>query len=138
MPGEGPGARFSVTATKATAHGKPAVELGHAGIAAKSQQVAPMAPSVANAALAVEIADGEEFVIMMTGVHYYVDSSLLPGGAAAGNPLYIKGSDNSLALAATALASGVLNSGFYKFGLLDSIDTDQGTCVINLSRRDTF
>lgn len=138
MPGEGPGRRYAAIATKAVSHGMPAVELGHGGIAAKSQQSAPMAPSVANAALAVEIAVGEEFVIMMSGLHEYVPSSVLPGGAAAGNPLYIKAADNTIHLAADALSGGILQAGFTKWGLLDSIDTTSGTCVVNLTERASF
>lgn len=138
MPGTGPGSRYSAVATKQVNHGMPAIELGHAGIAAKSEQVAPMAPSVANAAIADQIAVGETFVVMMEGLHSYVPSSVLPGGAAAGNALYIKASDNSLVLAATALSGGVLQAGYSKFGLLDEIETTPGTCQINLSRRDTF
>lgn len=137
MPLEGPGQRFSATATKATTHGAPAVELNHAGIAAKSDNPPPMAPSVANATLAQQIAFGEEFVIMMSGAHE-VASSLLPAGAAAGDPLYIKAADNTLHLAADALTSGVLNAGFVKFGLLDEIDTTHGRAQVNLSERSSF
>lgn len=97
MPGEGPGARFSVTATKASQHNHPAVELNHAGIAAKSQQIPPGVPSIANAEAAVKIAIGEDFVIMMTGTHEF-PSSLLPGGAAAGDQLWIGVADNKLLL----------------------------------------
>jgi hypothetical protein len=116
----------------------PAVELGHGGIAAKSQQSAPMAPSVANAALAVEIAVDEEFVIMMSGLHCFVPSSVLPGGAAAGDPLYIKAADNTIHLAADALSGGILQAGFTKWGLLDSIDTVAATCTVNLTERASF
>lgn len=137
MPLEGPGQRFSCTATKATAHGKCAVELGHAGVAAKSAQIAPAAPSVANAAAAVAIGIGEEFVIMMNGLHEVAVADL-PGGAAAGNPVYIRASDNAIVLAATALSSGVLQAGFWKFGLIDSIDTVLGRALVNLNRRDSF
>lgn len=137
MPLEGPGRRFSVPFTKASTHGAPAVELGHAGVAAKSAQIPAMAPSLANAALAVQIAIGEEAVIMMDGVHE-VASSALPGGAAAGSPLYIHATDNSLALAATALTAGVLNAGYWKFGLIDSIDTTLGRAQVNLTQRSAF
>lgn len=137
MPLESPGRRFAVTATKATTHGAPAVELGHAGIAAKSAQIPPLVPSVANAVIAQAIAIGEEFVLMMDGVHE-VAVSALPGGAAAGNPLYIKAADNTLALAATALTAGVLNAGFWKFGLLDEIDTGLGRAQVNLTQRSAF
>lgn len=137
MPLEAPGRRYDAIATKATTHGSPVVELNHAGIAAKSEQVAPMVPSVANAAIAQQIAIGEEFIIMMDGQHEVLISAL-PGGAAAGNPVYIKVADNTLALAATALTAGVLNAGFVKFGLLDSLDTDLGTAVVNLTQRSSF
>lgn len=137
MPYEGEGTRFSVVATKATAHGKPAVELAHPGIAAKSTNPAPMAVSVANAALAQQIAIGEEFVIMLAGDHEVLVADL-PGGAVAGNPLYIKASDNTLALAATALTAGVLNAGFWKFGVIDSIDLTLGRALVNLNLRSVF
>jgi hypothetical protein len=131
MPLEGPGRRFSVTATKATTHGAPVVELNHPGVAAKSAQTPPMAPSVANAALAVAIGVGEEFVIMMDGVHE-VATSLLPGGAAAGNALYIHPADNTLKLV------GGMSSGDVKFGVIDSIDTNLGRAAVNLSLRSSF
>lgn len=137
MPLEGPGRRYSVTATKATSHGKPAVELAHPGIAAKSTQVAPMVPSVANAALAVQIGIGEEFVIMLTGVHEVAVADL-PAGAAAGDPLYIKASDNTLHKAVDAVTSGALNAGFFKFGVIDSIDTTLGRAQVNLNLRGAF
>lgn len=137
MPLEGPGRRYAVLATKATTHGAPAVELNHGGIAAKSAQIAPMAPSVANAALAVAIAINEQFTIMLDGVHE-VAVSALPAGAAAGDPLYIKAADNTLHKAVDALTAGVLNAGFTKFGLIDSIDTTLGRAEVNLSQRSAF
>lgn len=137
MPLEGPGRRFDAIATKATTHGAPAVELNHAGVAAKSTQIPAMAPSLANAAIAQQIAIGEDFVIMMDGVHEVVTGSL-PGGAATGNALYIKVADNSLHLAADALTAGVLNAGFVKYGLIDSIDTTLGRAQVNLTQRSSF
>lgn len=95
MPAEGPGKRYSVTATKATVHGQPVVELSHPGIAAKSMQAAPAVPSVANATAATHIAVGEEMVIMLDGSHSF-SSTLLPAGAKAGDKLWISPADNSL------------------------------------------
>lgn len=103
MPYEAPGSRFSTVATKATVHGDPAVEHKHPGIAAKSSQAAPAVPSVANALAAQQIAIGEELVIMLLGLHE-VDTDLLPGGAAAGDALYIAEADNSLLSAAEVAA----------------------------------
>lgn len=137
MPSEGPGARFSCVATKASVHGNPVVEVGHAGIGAKSGQPAPAAVSVANATAAQAIAIGDDMVVMMEGLHTFA-SSFLPGGAAVGNPVYIRASDNALVLAATALTAGVLNAGFWKFGLISEIDTALARVSINLSRRDSF
>jgi hypothetical protein len=137
MPLESPGARYEATATKATSHGAPAVELNHAGVAAKSAQAAPAAPSVAAAAAAQQIAISEAFIIMLKGRHE-VASSLLPGGAVAGSPLYIRASDNALVLAATALTGGVLNAGFLRFGVIDSIDTTRGRALVNLDLRSSF
>jgi hypothetical protein len=137
MPLESPGSRFSVIATKATTHGAPATELGHPGVAAKSDQAAPMAVSLANAAIAQQIGIGEEFVIMLAGGHE-VATSLLPVGAVAGSKLYIKESDNSLVLAATALSSGVLQAGYLRFGVIDSIDSTHGRAAVNLNLRSTF
>lgn len=129
MPLEGPGRRYPATATKATVHGAPAVEVKHAGIAAKSAQVAPMAPSVANAAIAQQIPIGEQFVIMLDGTHE-VATSLLPGGAAVGDALWIVIADNTLANAAAA--------GRVKFGIIDAIDTVLGRAVVNLTQRSSF
>lgn len=137
MPLEGPGRRWDGIATKPHTHGAPAIELNHAGIAAKSAQAAPMAPSVANAALAVQIGIGEDFVIMLDGDHE-VAVSALPGGAVAGDRLFIKAADDTLALAATALTAGVLNAGFAKFGIIDDIDTVLGRAHVNLSQRSSF
>jgi hypothetical protein len=137
MPMEGPGRRYDATATKATAHNQPVVELNHPGIAAKSTQIAPAAPSVANAIAAQQIAIGEDFVIMLDGDHTFA-SSFLPSGAAAGSQLYIKASDNSLHLAVDAVTSGVLNAGFLKFGVVDYIDTTNAVVSVNLNLRSTF
>lgn len=129
MPYEGPGERYSAIATKATTHGAPAVELNHPGIAAKSAQVAPMVPSVANATVAQQIAIGEEFVIMMSGSHE-VATSLLPAGYAVGTQLWIATADNSLQSAAAA--------GRVKFGVIDDIDATRGVAHVNLNLRGTF
>lgn len=139
MPAEGPGRRFSVIATKATEHNKPAVELNHAGVAAKSAQPAPAAVSQANADAAKKIAIGEEFVIMLDGVHG-IASSLLPGGAKAGDRLAIKVSDNSLVAVASAAAAekAVEEDLLVKFGVIDSIDTTAAIAWINLSQRSSF
>jgi hypothetical protein len=137
MPLEAPGKRYEATATKATTHGAPATELNHPGIAAKSAQIAPMVPSVANAAIAQQIAINEGFIIMLAGKHE-VASGLLPGGTVAGSQLFIRASDNALVLAATALTGGVLNAGFQKFGVVDSIDTTRARALVNLDLRSTF
>lgn len=95
MPAEGPGVRQSLIATKATEHGAPVVEKKHPGIAAKSAQVEPMAATAANALLADNIGIGEEFVVMLGGVHE-IPSALLPGGAVEGDGLWIREADNLL------------------------------------------
>lgn len=97
MPYEGPGERRSQIATKATSHGSPAEEKGFAGIAAKSAQAAPAAVSVANATAARQIAVGEEFVLMLHGVHE-VAAANLPNGAIEGDPLWIDRASNALVL----------------------------------------
>lgn len=97
MPAEGPGRRFSAIATKAGIHNHPAVELNHAGVAAKSAQPPAAAPSTANAEAATHIAIGEEFVIMLDGVHD-IDRTLLPEGAEVGERLWINPADNKLLL----------------------------------------
>lgn len=114
MPSQGPGDRYDVQFTKATQHGAPAVENGHPGIAAKSEQAAPAAVSVANAAAAQLIAVGEEAVIIMGGV---VDVAVadLPVGADDGDPLWIAEADNSLHLdeddaVAASLVTGLVGS----------------------------
>lgn len=129
MPIEGPGARYVATATKAATHGAPAVELNHAGVAAKSAQIAPMVPSVANAAIAQQIAVGEQFVIMLKGRHE-VASALLPGGAVAGTQLWINPADNTLKSATSA--------GYVKFGVVDSIDATHARALVNLDQRGSF
>jgi hypothetical protein len=126
---EQPGGRFSVVATKAVRHKRPAVELHHPGMALKSAQPAPMVPTVANAALAEGIVVGEEFVIALDGA-WPVEVALLPAGAAAGDPLWIREADNVLVNAAGA--------GILKFGRISSIDTTLGLALVNLNLRDTF
>lgn len=137
MPSEGPGARYDVPFTKATAHGAPAVENRHPGIAAKSEQAAPAAVSVANAAAAQQIAIGEEAVIMLKGVHD-VAVDLLPAGAAEGDPLWITVADNSLADDAEALTGGITEAGYVKFGLISEIDDTTDIAQVNLDLKDTF
>lgn len=137
MPAEGPGERYSVTATKAAIHGDPVTEKNHAGIAAKSSQAQGGYPTAANAVAATRIAIGEEMVIMMDGLHP-VASSLLPGGAAAGDPIYIRKADNVLVNAAEALTAGVLEAAYNKFGLISAIDTTLGVASINLEQRSAF
>jgi hypothetical protein len=132
-----PGERFSVVATKAGRHKDPAVELNHPGIALKSAQPEPMAVNVANAALAEQFIVGEEIVIALTG-EWPVDTDLLPAGAAAGDPLYIRKADNVLVNAGEALTGGVLEAAYAKFGLLSSIDTVLDEGLVNLNLRDTF
>jgi hypothetical protein len=129
MPIEAPGKRYEAIATKATTHGAPAVELNHAGVAAKSAQIAPMVPSVANAAIAQQIAVSEPFIIMLAGKHE-VATSLLPGGAVAGTQLWITPADNSLKSATAA--------GLVKFGVIDSIDATRGRALVNLDQRSSF
>jgi hypothetical protein len=129
MPIEGPGRRYVAVATKATTHGAPVVELNHAGVAAKSAQIAPMTPSVANAAIAQQIAIGETFVIMLGGRHEVATASL-PGGAVAGTQLWITPADNSLKSATAA--------GLVKFGVIDSIDTVRARALVNLDQRASF
>lgn len=131
MPLEAPGRRYVATATKATTHGAHTVEVNHAGIASKSTQIPAMAPSVANAALAVAIAIGEEFVIMLDGQHE-VATSALPGGTVVGSQLFIRPADNTLHLAGATAAGDV------KFGLVDEIDTGLGRALVNLSQRSSF
>lgn len=138
MPSEGPGVRFDTLATKVVNHGDPCVELAHPGIAAKSFQAAPAVPSVVNAAAAQVIAIGEDFVIMMGGVHEVATSKLPAGANAAGGLLYIRASDNALVAAATALAAGVLNAGFFRYGVIDSVDATRGIAQVNLNLRGAF
>jgi hypothetical protein len=97
MPGERPGRRFKAIATKKVIHNHPAVELGFAGIGAKSMQPAPAVPSIANAAKAQEIEVEEEFIIMLDGAHE-IDHTLLPEGAEVGDPVWINPADNKLIL----------------------------------------
>lgn len=137
MPQEGPGRRYDATATKATSHNSPVVELNHPGVAAKSEQIAPAAPSVANAAAAVQIGVGEDFVIMLDGEHTFA-STFLPGGAVVGSQLYIKAADNTLHLAADALSGGVLQAGFLKYGVVDFIDTTNSLVSVNLNLKGSF
>jgi hypothetical protein len=139
MPARGPGATFVAKATKEVTHGNPCVELNHAGIAHKSQQPPAMAPSTANAALARKIVVGESMVIHMDGEHYF-PSSLLPGGAAVGDRLLIKKSDNSLVKAVEgAKEDEPVEAGTHvKFGVLDEIDTVAGLAHVNLTQRSSF
>lgn len=137
MPSEGPGSRYSCVATKASAHGAPIVEKNHAGIAAKSGQALPAYPTAANALAAQQIGIGDDVVIMLTGLHD-VAISALPGGAAEGDAVYIKKSDNTLANAAAALSSGLLQATYAKLGLISAIDVSVGRASVNLNMRSAF
>jgi hypothetical protein len=133
MPYEEGGTRKSVIATKATAHGRPVVERKRfAGIAAKSAAAAPAAVSVANATAAQQIAIGEEFVIMLAGLHE-VATSILPAGAVEGDRLYVQLDDNSLADAAEALTAGILEPEYSPLGILDEVDATLGRAKVNLN-----
>jgi hypothetical protein len=134
VPAEQPGSRYSVTATKATEHGKPAVENRHAGVAAKSEQADPAYPNAANALLAQDIAIGEEFVIMLDGAHELLVADL-PAGAAVGDGLWIEIADNSLANAAEAQTGGITEAAYVKFGVISSIDVTAGRALVNLNQR---
>lgn len=135
MPIGGPGKRYSVLATKATTHGKPAVEKNHPGIAHKSSQPAPAVPNTANALAATQIAIGEEFVIDVTGLHEVAVADL-PGGAAEGDALYIRKADNVLRTQALGSADGFAVS--CKFGVISSIDVTLARALVNLNLRDVF
>lgn len=137
MPYEGPGKRYSCIATKAVAHGAPAVEKRHPGIAAKSAQAAPAAVSVANATAAQQIAIGEEMVIMLDGAHE-VAVAALPGGAVEGDPLWIEIADNTLANAAEALTTGITEAGYVKYGVISTIDATLGRALVNLNLKASF
>lgn len=104
MPARKPGSTYSATATKELFHGAPAVELLHAGRAAKSMQPAPAVPSTANALAATKIEIGEDFVIMLDGSHEF-PTSYLPEGAVAGERLWIDPATNKLLL--TSLVGSV-------------------------------
>lgn len=141
-----PGERYSVVATKAVTHKNPAVENNHPGIALKSAQPAPMVPTTANATTAQQIAVGEEMVIALTGA-WPVDTTLLPAGAAVGDPLYIRVADNVLVNQAEAAvdpdttgAAGpfAMKVGYRKYGVISSIDTTLARSLVNLNLRSTF
>lgn len=130
MPDEAPGRRVTRVATKEVKHGDPAVELGAPGIAFKAQEGIPVLPSFAAAVAAKKIKVGEEFVIGIAGRHS-VRTELLPGGAKAGDPLFIKLSDNSLVAAA--------GGGIVKFGVLEhEPDATMDRASVNFDLRDTF
>lgn len=129
MPYEGPGSRYSTIATKATRHGDPAVEKGHPGIAAKSTQIAPAAVSQANADAAVNIAIGEEFVIMTQGLHEVLVASLA-AGAEEGDEVYIRDTDNVL------LGSGGSNVGTNEVQTL-TVDATGGTFALTFDGQTT-
>jgi hypothetical protein len=95
-----PGNRVVRTATTEVQHGGPCVENGTPGIAKKSAQVDGGVPNAANAAAARTIAEGEEFVIIRSGI-VPVPLDALPEEANAGDPLFIDPATNALTLAAT-------------------------------------
>jgi hypothetical protein len=131
MPSKGPGARYSTFATKQVTHGNPCVEHNHAGIAHLVDQQAPIwDPSNAAAVTAAALIKvGDDIVIDMEGIHHFA-SSLLPGGVAIGDPLWIAAADNTLQTAAGA--------GRTKFGILSELDTVLGRAGVNLTQRSSF
>lgn len=130
MPAEAPGRRVTRTATKQVKHGDPTVELGAPGIAYKSQEGVPVLPSFAAAVAAKLIKVGEEMIVGIGGRHP-VRSELIPGGVEAGDPLFIKTSDNSLQAAA--------GGGIVKFGVLEQEpDATMDWAEVNFDLRDTF
>lgn len=127
MPYEGPGKRRDEVAGKQVQHGNPAADGGFACIAAKSGQLPPFMDPTTPATQMINV--GEHYTQMLTGVHSF-PSSLLPGGAGAGAPLWINPADNSLHSATGA--------GFLKLGVVDHIDTVLGLAYVNLLARGQF
>jgi len=55
-----------------------------------------------------------------------------------GDPVYITLADNSLADAAEALTSGLVEAAYSKFGRITAIDEDTERATVNLNLRDTL
>ena len=134
MPGQRPGRREVVTATKDVLHGAPATESGMTGIAAKIGQAPPMAPNSANALIAqtIDSSADEDFILFLDGTNDVL-VSLLPAGADVFDAVYIKISDNSLVDGAEALTDGALEPEYLKFGRIVEIDTLSGRARVNLN-----
>lgn len=137
MPYEGLAVRHAAVATKATVHGAPCIEDGFPGVAFKNTQLnAYVDPSLA---AATQIVVGESFAIQFGGMHE-IAAAKFPGGTlpARGTAIYITLADNSLVLAATAVASGLVQAGYSKFGRIDRLDTARSVAYVNAEARDTF
>lgn len=140
MPdGARPGRRVFRVATKEVLHGDPAVEAHAAGIAKKAEQSAGGVPNAANATVVRTIHVGDDCVIFLDGI-LPVRDALLPGGAAVGDPLWIRIADNVLVNAAEALTGGVMEAAYDKFGRVESLDDpSSAVCsLVNLGARDSF
>jgi len=130
MPTSNPGVRHKAVATKAVVHGKPCVELGVPGIAAKNTQLTTWTAPDAVSATRVEV--GENFIIMVGG-EVRVLAADLPGatlsGRAVGDKMYIVIADNTLT---ATVGTNV------KFGIISEILTAEGAVFINTNLRDAM
>lgn len=130
MPYEGLGARHSTVATKAVTHGRPCVEDGFPGIAAKNSQLDRFVNPATAAATQVIV--GESFMIQLGGIHE-VRGTDIPGGIAAapkGTPIYITTATNAIVLAAGA--------GIVKYGRVTEVVAARDIVRVNADARDTF
>jgi hypothetical protein len=133
VPYEGVGIRHTAVATKAVIHGNPTIEDGFEGIAFKVKQLGQFVDPTNVAARTIEV--GETFEIQVGGIHEIVRSGNL-AAAVVGNDVYIKVSDNTMGLVAQGLTSGVLTSGWKKFGKITARDTSRSPQILRVNSND--
>lgn len=124
MPYAGPGKVHDVIATKACVHGQIVVEEKRVGRAFKNTQLGAFVDPTLAAATAIPIG---ETMSIITGGRMEAPRTGALAAAVAGDTVFIKASDNSLALTNTGATAT-----WYPVGVVDHIDTDRSPSVLRI------
>lgn len=126
-----PGKRVKRTATKSFVTNSPVVELNTVGWGTKVAQLNRFVDPSTSAAKTVQI--GEVFTLDTGGIHELALTGGL-SGAAVGDKLWIKVSDNTVHLAGTAAA------GDLPLGVVDEVDASRSPAVarVNMETLQSF
>lgn len=130
MPYEGRGERHTATATKVSSHGQIVAEDGIVGSAFKVSQLSRFVDPTTVAA--TQIAIGEDFEMEILHIGEAPASGNL-AAAAKGSQVYINTANNTLGLAAQALAAGNLSAGWLPVGIVTEVDNVRSPAVLRIN-----